>query len=42
MERINWQQISSTQAKRRITKMYNPMLCPKGSSFGSDKEPAMK
>jgi len=35
-------QMSNTQVYRRIAKMYLPMLCPKGSSLGSAREPAMK
>lgn len=42
MDRMNCKHITSTQAYRSTMKMYLPMLCPNGSSFGSANEPAMK
>ena len=42
MERMNWVHIRRIQAKRRSTNMYSPRLWPKGSSLGSDKDPAIK
>lgn len=42
IDRMNCVQIKRTQAKRRITKMYRPILWPKGSIFGSERDPAMK
>ena len=42
IERMNCMQMSSTQVYRRMAKMYLPALCPKGSSLGSAREPAMK
>jgi hypothetical protein len=42
MDKMNWVQINSIQANRRMMKMYSPILCPNGSSFGSASDPAMK
>ena len=42
IDRMNCVHIKRTQAKRRITKIYMPTLWPKGSSFGSERDPAMK